>query len=106
MNFYNGNISWAGDIYALYSTIIKNAVGLDMQLRFLNSLGLTAAIILNPLSSNNLLVEMEYTGGLIIMPGFKMGNANGMQLKLGVLIDTANINLSDMGLNISGGIKF
>lgn len=106
INFYNGTINWAGDIYALYSTIIKNAVGLDMQLRFIGNLGLTTALILNPLSSTNFLVEMEYTGGLILMPGLKIGHANGMQLKLGVLIDTANINLSDMGLNISAGIKF
>jgi len=107
LSYNSGTIYTLPDLYVLWTTVIQEAVGLSMQVRPFSGFDVNSAIVVAPRNSTNLILEMHYhSGTLILMPEIKIGSTDGLQLKLGSLFNLSSIDVDTIGVNISCGIKF
>jgi hypothetical protein len=107
---YNGSdtINLLPDLYVLWTTVIQDTVGLSLQVRPVTGFMVNTAIVVAPRNSTNLVLELFYhSGTFVILPELKIGTNDGLQLKIGSLFNvTSGIDIDNIGINISCGIRF
>ncbi len=109
LNFSGNTLTTATDLYIMGTTVIKEAVGLSLQMGLIRN-DFRFAIYTSPRESTSLMVETVYlpgSGSLIFFPGIKFGSSEkGFQLKLSTMLDVAEISIDQLVLFIKAGIGF
>ena len=109
LSYRNDEIELVPDIYGIWTTTFQEAVGLTLQmgLQGLSNISFRTALVAAPHESTNVLLEFLYSGGdLWLVPGINLGKEDGFRMSIGTSIEVANIDISNLGISVKGGIKF